>query len=112
MTTYPTGSVRIETPTVRAMDTEMGADDAIDHHGPLAPYRQLAAILTARIQRGDWLPGRPIPSEVRLGQEYELARSTVRRSVKLLVEDGAVFVSPGRGTYVAAPETPLPPEAG
>jgi DNA-binding GntR family transcriptional regulator len=77
-----------------------GPDDEIDYDGPVSPYRQLARILRARIDRGDWAPGRAIPSEARLMQEYGLARSTVRRSVKLLVEAGVVEVVPQRGTYV------------
>lgn len=76
-------------------------DAAIEHNGPVTPYRQLAGILRARIARGDWQPQRPIASETSLVQEYGLARSTVRRSVKLLVEDGTVFVVPQRGTFVS-----------
>ena len=38
----------METSTVRRM--ELGPDDEIDHGAPLAPYKQLAAILTARTQ--------------------------------------------------------------
>ncbi|MDG4767796.1 GntR family transcriptional regulator [Solwaraspora sp. WMMD406] len=76
-------------------------DAVIDHKGPVPPYRQLAAILKARIGRGDWAPGRAVPAESRLVQEYGVARSTVRRSIALLVDEGVVFVVPQRGTYVA-----------
>ncbi len=79
----------------------MDADAQIDYDGPVTPYRQLAAILRARIERGDWAPGRAIASESQLVQEYGLARTTVRRAIKLLVEEGVVFVVPQRGTYVA-----------
>lgn len=75
-------------------------DAEIDHEGPLTPYRQLAEILRARIERGDWAEGRPIPSENRLVQEYGLARSTVRRAIAVLVEEGVVWTVQGRGTYV------------
>lgn len=78
----------------------MDADAEIDHEGPVPPYRQLAAILKARIDRGDWAPGRAIPAESRLVQEYGVARSTVRRSIAVLVEQGIVFVVAQRGTYV------------
>lgn len=80
---------------------DFGPDDQIDHEGPVTPYRQLAAILKARIERGDWQPNRPVPAESRLVQEYGLARTTVRRSIALLVDQGVVFVVPHRGTYVA-----------
>lgn len=85
------------------MATNPDAD--IDHEGPVTPYRQLAEILRARIARGDWAEGRPIPSETRLVQEYGLARSTVRRAIAVLVEEGVVWTVQGRGTYVGqAPE--------
>ncbi|NUP20787.1 MAG: GntR family transcriptional regulator [Streptomyces sp.] len=80
-------------------------DAEIDHEGPLTPYRQLAEILKARISRGDWAEGRPIASETRLVQEYGLARSTVRRAIAVLVEDGTVWTVQGRGTYVGQPPT-------
>ncbi len=81
----------------------MDADSEIDHQGPVTPYRQLAAIIKARIARGDWQDGRPIASENRLVQEYGLARTTVRRAIALLVEEGVVWTVQGRGTYVGRP---------
>jgi DNA-binding GntR family transcriptional regulator len=79
-------------------------DAMVDHEGMDAPYRQLAGILTARIRRGDWAPGRRIASEADLQQQYGLARNTVRRAIGLLVDDGLVQVVPQRGTYVKPPE--------
>lgn len=78
-------------------------DAEIDHEGPVTPYRQLAAILRVRIARGDWAEGRPIASETRLVQEYGIARTTVRRALDLLVEEGVVWKVQGRGTYVGQP---------
>ena len=86
---------------------EFGPDDEIDHDGPVTPYRQLAAILKARIARGDWQPDRAIASETRLVQEYGLARTTVRRAIALLVADGVVYVVPQRGTYVSGSAPPV-----
>ncbi|MFK4689837.1 GntR family transcriptional regulator [Streptomyces pristinaespiralis] len=79
----------------------MDADAEIDHGAPLTPYRQLAEILRARIARGDWAPGRAIASETQLVQQYGLARSTVRRSIAVLVDEGLLFTVPQRGTFVA-----------
>lgn len=79
-------------------------DAEIDHGAPLTPYRQLAEILRARIARGDWAPGRAIASETALVQQYGIARTTVRRGVAVLVEEGLLFTVPQRGTYVATPE--------
>ncbi|HVV11992.1 winged helix-turn-helix domain-containing protein [Amycolatopsis sp.] len=76
-------------------------DAQIARHAPQVESVQLAAILAARIKRGDWKPGWPITSEERLAQEYGLVRNTVRKAIKLLVNEGYVFVAPRRGTYVA-----------
>ncbi len=75
-------------------------DGVIDHDGMEPPYRQLAGILAARIERGDWGPGRPLPSVKMLRQQYGLARNTVQKSIESLVERGLVVVVPQRGTYV------------
>jgi GntR family transcriptional regulator len=84
------------------METEetYGPDDDIDLEGPDYLYVQLAGILAARIQRGDWAPRRPIPSETQLVQEYGVARETVRRAIALLVDRDLVRVVPQRGTFV------------
>jgi len=80
---------------------EYEPDAEIDHEGPVTPYRQLAGILRARIARGDWQPGRRMASESDLVQQYGLARSTVRRAIAVLVDEGTVFTVPQRGTFVA-----------
>ena len=79
---------------------DLGPDDTVDHGAAVPVYRQLVQILTARIERGDWQPGRAIPSEPRLVAEYGVGRDTVRRAVAVLVEEGLVFTVPHRGTYV------------
>ncbi|MDT0528625.1 GntR family transcriptional regulator [Micromonospora sp. DSM 115977] len=79
---------------------EIDPEARIDHGAPLPPYRQLAGILAARIERGDWQPNRAIPSESQLVQEYGLARATVRRAIAVLVDQGVLFVVPQRGTFV------------
>lgn len=73
----------------------------IDPTGPVPPYRQLADILTARIEGGQYEPGQRIPTESELVEEFELARSTVRRAIGLLREAGLVETVPQRGSYVS-----------
>ncbi|MEV0440911.1 GntR family transcriptional regulator [Streptomyces spectabilis] len=91
---------------------EYGPDDQVERDAPMAPFQQLAAILRARIERGDWQPDRAIPSENTLADEYDLSRPTVRRSIAVLAEAGLVYAVPGRGTYVAKqkPEGQTPSE--
>jgi len=61
----------------------------------------LATILREAIRRGDYPPGRKIPSEATLMQEHDLARETVRKAVRVLAAEGLVEVVQGRGVFVA-----------
>jgi DNA-binding GntR family transcriptional regulator len=73
----------------------------VDHEGKTPVYLQIAAILRDAIERGDYPPGRPIPSETRLMQQHGVARLTARKAVRVLAGEGLVEVVPGRGAYVA-----------
>ncbi|MEU1883938.1 GntR family transcriptional regulator [Micromonospora rifamycinica] len=53
-----------------------------------------------RIESGELQPLKPLPSELRLQQEYGVARGTVRAAIALLRERGLVMTMPQRGTYV------------
>lgn len=73
----------------------------VDHEGKVPLYLQIAAILREGIERGDYPPGRTIPSETRLMQEHGVARLTARKAVRVLANEGLVEVVQGRGAYVA-----------
>jgi GntR family transcriptional regulator len=75
--------------------------DRIDPLAPIPPYRQIAAILKRRILSGQYPPNTRIPTESELVETYEVARTTARRAVGALREDGLVYTVPQRGTYVA-----------
>ncbi len=75
----------------------------MSEYDPLAPvprYRQIAEILRRRIEQGELIPDRPIPSEVQLEQEFGVARATARKAVALLREWGLITTVPGLGSYV------------
>jgi DNA-binding GntR family transcriptional regulator len=75
-------------------------DDRIDPLAPVPPYRQIAAILRRRIVAGEYPPDTRIPTESELVEAFEVARTTVRRAVEVLRDDGLVYTVPQRGTYV------------
>jgi GntR family transcriptional regulator len=82
----------------------------IMEYDPLAPvprYRQIAAIIKERIERGDLQPQRPVPSETQIEAEFGVARATARRAIAVLREQGLVVTVPGLGTYVR-PENERP----
>lgn len=70
-------------------------------HEPL--YRQLAKLLVAQIQSGDYKTGNRLPSERELSESYKVSRITARQAIDLLFEDGLIFREQGRGTFVAEP---------
>ena len=72
----------------------------IDPTAKLPPYRQLAAIIAADIGSGKLPRGSRLPSESEYMDEYELGRSTVRRAMAWLRDQGLVETVPTRGTYV------------
>jgi GntR family transcriptional regulator len=71
----------------------------IDPDGATAPYLQLAALLRARIESGAIAPGRRLPSQTELEAETGLSRSTIKRALEVLRDEGLVVTSPGRGVY-------------
>ena len=76
----------------------------IDHSADRAVFRQLADLLRRRIESGELGPGDPLPSELRLVQEYGISRTTVRQAIAQLRTEGLVRVERPRGTFVRVPE--------
>jgi len=64
-------------------------------------YMQIKELLTARIGKGDWLPGAIIPSEIQLAQELGVSQGTVRKAITELVERNVLTRKQGRGTFVS-----------
>jgi GntR family transcriptional regulator len=78
-----------------------GQVDRIDPIAPVPPYRQIADILRRRIASGQHPPDTRIPTESELVEEFEVARTTARRAVAVLREEGLIYTVPNRGSYVA-----------
>ena len=73
----------------------------IDPHGDQPSYVQLADALRDLITTGAIGPREPLPSITRMQQETGLSVGTIRRAVRVLADEGTVYVVPGRGTYAA-----------
>jgi GntR family transcriptional regulator len=74
----------------------------VDHGSAVAPYRQIAGILRARITSGEYAPGQRLPSITTLMQEYGVAHLTANKALRLLVTEGLAEMSPGMGFYVCS----------
>jgi GntR family transcriptional regulator len=70
--------------------------------GPVAPWRQIHAVLRAQIEDGRLAPGDRLPSITDLSQTYEVALTTVRKALDALKAEGMVVTSP-MGTFVSTP---------
>ena len=80
----------------------------IDPTGPVPPYRQIAAIIRARIESGEYPKGSRIATESEIVETFEVARTTARRSIALLRDQGLIDTVPQRGSYVRLPADGLP----
>lgn len=72
----------------------------IDPTGPIPPYKQIAAIIRDRITSGQYPQGTRVPTESEMVETWEVARTTARRAIALLRDEGLVDTVPQRGTYV------------
>jgi GntR family transcriptional regulator len=84
-------------------ETDVGNDHLVpvDHRDPTPLYVQLAGVLRAEIAAGKLGPHDPVPSESYLEQEHEVSRSTVRKAIALLRDEGLIYTLPQRGSFVA-----------
>ena len=63
-------------------------------------WKRLADVLPERIASGELAPGDRLPSEESLRQEHGLSRTTVRRAILTLRNEGLIVVDPPRPTRV------------
>lgn len=78
----------------------MQYETMISYDSPVAPYRQVAAILRERIERGQYQPGLRLPSIKDLVDEFGVARTTAGKALRLLEAEGLAEKSQGMGYYV------------
>lgn len=64
-------------------------------------YKQLADIIRQGIQDGTYAPGEQIPPENTLCEMYHISRVTVRKSIKVLADEGLLDRCQGKGTFVS-----------
>jgi len=65
-------------------------------------YIKLRDILISRIQEGKLKTGQKIPSERELSQNYNVSRSSVRKAILSLAQEGVLIRIPGKGTFVSS----------
>jgi DNA-binding transcriptional regulator YhcF (GntR family) len=68
--------------------------------GPVAPWRQIAAIYRSKIESGELRSGDRLPSIRSIAQEYGVAMTTAQKVIEHLRDEGLATTSP-MGTFVA-----------
>ncbi|WP_049567916.1 GntR family transcriptional regulator [Nonomuraea sp. SBT364] len=71
-------------------------------------YLQISEIIRARVVQCS--PGDPVASEADIQREFGVARTTARRAIRRLRDDGLVHTVQGEGTYVGVAEAPRAPQ--
>ncbi|ACL01731.1 transcriptional regulator, GntR family [Desulfatibacillum aliphaticivorans] len=73
---------------------------SIDRNSYEPAYVQLMNLLKSQIASGQFPPGSRLPSEAQLCKKYNISPMTVRRSINLLIDQGMVDTTQGKGTFV------------
>jgi GntR family transcriptional regulator len=75
--------------------------ETIDRNSAEPYYQQLARILESQIKTGSYKAGERFPGETELCRSYDLARSTVRETLRALEQSRLIRMVPRRGAFVA-----------
>ena len=65
-------------------------------------YAQVIDELRRRIESGEYPPGSLLPSEHQLSDEFQIARPTVVRALRVLRQDGWIETQQGKGSSSGA----------
>jgi GntR family transcriptional regulator len=83
---------------------KMEALSSLDLEGVIPLHHQIKEDLAIQIRSGRWRPEEEIPSETDLCRHYGVSRGTVRQAIGDLVQQGLIYRSQGRGSYVSKPK--------
>jgi GntR family transcriptional regulator len=72
----------------------------VEREGPVPPWLQVTAAIRERIRSGELPPGAMVPSLVTMHQEYGIAKTTARKVLSQLRDEGLIVTVPGWGSFV------------
>ncbi|GLW08489.1 hypothetical protein Misp01_36190 [Microtetraspora sp. NBRC 13810] len=78
----------------------------MDYEADTYRYIQIADVLRRHITDGELAAGEPLLSEVKIQERFGVARTTARRAVKVLRDEGLVYTLQGEGAFVGPPAAP------
>ena len=71
-----------------------------EREGPMPPWVQVTNTLRERIESGELAPGAMVPSIVAIHQEFGVAKTTARKVLAQLREEGLIVTTAGWGSFV------------
>jgi GntR family transcriptional regulator len=69
-------------------------------HAAIPRYLRVYGSIKAKVEAGDFKVGDFLPAEPELQKLFNVSRTTVRRAVELLAQEGFVSIQQGKGTQV------------
>jgi GntR family transcriptional regulator len=78
--------------------------ETINPNSKLPLYHQLYELLQEKIRTSAWKPGDMIPPESELTTLYGVSRVTVRKVLDMMVQEGQLLRSRGKGSFVTQPK--------
>jgi len=92
------------------MQARIRDNGRIDRSTPMPLYFQIAERLRRIVRTQKMRPGDLLTTDERLQQEFGVSRSTARKAIDELVDEGLVERVTGKGTFVTEPrlQVPLP----
>ena len=81
----------------------------INPRSPVPVFQQVRDIIAAEIESGELPENEPIPSQKELTDRFGVARGTVAKGVRMLRDEGLVFIVTGRGAWVTPKSKRKPP---
>ncbi|MEO5722743.1 MAG: GntR family transcriptional regulator [Ilumatobacteraceae bacterium] len=75
----------------------------LDRNAPEPLHDQISLLMRQRIVSGRWPPHMRLPSEPDLAEMLQVARGTIRRAIRTLIDDRLLIQHQGRGTFVESP---------
>lgn len=72
-----------------------------DQENSIPIYKQLRQLILDQIGQGKLVPGEKISTENSLADQFQVSRTTIRRSLKGLENEGLIVRFPGKGTFIS-----------
>jgi DNA-binding GntR family transcriptional regulator len=72
-----------------------------EREGHIPPWMQVRDELRRRITSGELAPGAMVPSIVAIHQEFGIAKTTARKVLASLRDEGLIVITPGWGSFVS-----------